>query len=332
MARTTLALNSFVSLGLIVAAPAAAWANSTVCVPFTWTTLGTAGGPVPAPDRAEPSNLLRVGDRYILVDTGDGTVNQLARLGLNLAAVDTVFISHHHLDHTGGLAAVVGLRWMNNIPGQLTVYGPPGTQELVNGLVASMQPQARVGLGVGAATPPPAGSVNVVELTDGERVEQGGLTVTTAANTHFDHEGQQGTSGALSLSYRFELDNRSITYSGDTGPSAAVTKLAGGSDLLVTEIMDFDALLKEIDRQRPDMPPAIRELLRQHLSTHHLTGEQVGQMARSANVKQVLLTHYAIPPTPLSASAEAMIKGIRASYSGAVHFGRDLASIDVGCR
>lgn len=332
MARRALAFGGFASLGLIVAAPAAAQANSKVCVPFIWTTLGTAGGPVPAPDRAEPSNLLRVGNRYILVDTGDGTVNQLARLGLDLGLVDTVFISHHHLDHTGGLAAVVGLHWMNNYPGQLTVYGPPGTQELVNGIVASMQPQARVGIGVGAATSPPAESVKVVELTDGSRVERGGLTVTAVANTHFDHPGQPGTSNTLSLSYRFDLDNRSISYSGDTGPSSALTKLASGSDVLVTEIMDFEALLKEIDRQRPDMPPAIRVLLRQHLATHHLTGEQVGQMARSANVKQVLLTHYSIPLAPLSASAEAMLKGIRTSYSGAVQFGRDLASIDVGCR
>jgi ribonuclease BN (tRNA processing enzyme) len=287
---------------------------------------------MPTLDRGEPANLLRVGDRYILVDTGDGTVNQLARLGLNLGAVDAVFISHHHLDHTGGLAAVVGLRWMNNFPGQLTVYGPPGTRELVDGLIASMQPQARVGFGVGAATPPPAGAVRVVELTDGERVAQGPLTVTAAVNTHFDHEGPQGATEALSLSYRFDLDDRSITYTGDTGPSSALTRLAAGSDLVVSEIMDFQALIDEIARQRPDMPQAVREEMHQHLFTHHLTAEQVGQMASSADVGAVLLTHYAIPPTALSASAGKMLEGIRASYSGAVHFGRDLASVDVGCR
>jgi ribonuclease BN (tRNA processing enzyme) len=332
MVRTTLALNALISLGLIVATPAAAQADSAACLPFTWTTLGTAGGPVPTPDRAEPSNLLRVGDRHILVDAGDGTVNQLARLGSNLGLVEAVFVSHHHLDHTGGLAAVVGLRWMNNFPGQLTVYGPPGTRELVDGLLASMQPQARVGFGLGAAAPPPAESVRVVELTDGGRVELGELRVTAAANTHFDHEGQQSTSGALSLSYRFEVDSRSITYSGDTGPSTALTKLAAESDLLVTEIMDFDALIEELGRQRPDMPATIRAQIEKHLFTHHLTGEQVAQLARSAAVGQVLLTHYAIPPAPLGASAGKLLEEIRTSYSGPVHFGRDLTSIDVGCR
>ena len=99
------------------------------CPAMRWTTLGTAGGPIPTPERAEPSNLLLAGDQQILVDTGDGTVNQLAKAGLNLAQVHTVFISHHHMDHTGGLAAVIGLRWMNNMPGKLTVYGPPGTRD-----------------------------------------------------------------------------------------------------------------------------------------------------------------------------------------------------------
>jgi ribonuclease BN (tRNA processing enzyme) len=325
-------LSALVALTLSAAPPAAAQQADGACVPFTWTTLGTAGGPMPTPDRGEPSNLLRIGDRYILVDTGDGTVNQLGRLGMNLGFVDTVFISHHHLDHTGGLAAVVGLRWMNNFPGPLTIYGPPGTRELVDGLVASMQPQARIGFGVGAAGSPPADSVQVIELTDGQRVAQGPLTVTAAANTHFDHEGEPSAPGALSHSYRFDLGDRSITYSGDTGPSPALTKLAAGSDLLVTEIMDFEALVEEIGRQRPDMPPAIREQMQKHLFTHHLTAEQVGQMAQSANVEQVLLTHYAIPPTPLTASAGRLLGGIRAHYAGAVHFGRDLASVDVGCR
>ena len=320
-------------LALIMSSPIPAQANSrAACLPFTWTTLGTAGGPAPTPDRGEPSNLLRVGDRYILVDSGDGTVNQLGRLGMNVGMVDSVFLSHHHLDHTAGLAAVVGLRWMNDFPGRLTVYGPPGTRELVDGLLTSMQPQARIGFGVGRAPAPPEGSVQVVEMTDGQKLEQGPLKITARANTHFHDERTKGAPKALSLSYRFDFGDRSITYSGDTGPSQALTGLAAGSDLLVTEIMDFAALAEEIDRQRPDSPVTGREQVRQHLLTHHLTGEQVGQMARSANVEQVLLTHFAIPATPLARSAGRLLEGIRANYSGAVHFGRDLGSIDVGCR
>ena len=127
---------------LIVCLAGAAPARAAACSAMRWTTLGTAGGPVPTADRAEPSNLLVAGDQQILVDTGDGTVNQLAGLGMDMRRIRTVFISHLHLDHSGGLAAVIGLRWMNQFPGQLTIYGPPGIREVVDGIIASMAPPA----------------------------------------------------------------------------------------------------------------------------------------------------------------------------------------------
>ena len=327
---TYLQLGMFALLTL-VAHPASANERSTIACPsFGWTTLGTAGGPVPTADRAEPSNLLKVGDRLILVDAGDGTVNQLARLGVSLGVVDSVFISHHHHDHTGGLAAVIGLRWMNSYAGRLTVYGPPGTAEIVRGIIASLQPQARIGFGVGAEIVPPEATVRVVELADGETVTSGNLRVTAAANTHFDHAGQPDAH-ALSFSYRFDYGSRSITYSGDTGPSQALARLAAGSDLLVTEIMELDGLIAAVQRQRPDMPPVLRSQIEQHLREHHLTAEAVGELARDAHVSQILLTHYSISPSPLAASADALMEGIRHNYSGSVQFGIDLGSINVGC-
>ena len=47
-----------------------------------------------------------------------------------------------------GQAAVLGLRNQTNQNAPITVYGPPGTRELVAGMVASMQPAARVGYGI----------------------------------------------------------------------------------------------------------------------------------------------------------------------------------------
>ncbi|MFD1786154.1 MBL fold metallo-hydrolase [Sphingomonas floccifaciens] len=306
--------------------PAIASAQS--CPPLRWTTLGTAGGPVPTIDRAEPSNLLQAGKEAILVDTGDGTVNQLAKQRLTLAAVRTVILSHHHLDHTGGLAAVIGLRWMNGFPGVLTLYGPPGTRALVDGIVASMAPPARIGFGLGKAPPPPAGSVRVVEVGDGARFTIDALEVVAAANSHFDHDG--GGASAVSLSYRFTLGGRVITYTGDTGPSPAVTKLAKGSDMLVSEVIDLDRLLAGIRRQRPDMDAETAAGMTQHLRTHHLLPADIGAIAATAGVKRVVLTHFAIPG-PLSESEATLRSGIATRYAGPVDLARDGAAFDVGC-
>lgn len=319
------------ALGLATTVQAAP-APSQACPALRWTTLGTAGGPVPTAERSEPANLLQAGGQAILVDTGDGTVDQLAKKGLDLSAVSTVFISHHHHDHTGGLAAVIGLRWMNQFPGVLTVYGPPGTKEIVDGIVASLAPQARVGFGLGTRTQPPAESVRVVEVTGGQTVNLGELTVTTVANSHFDHPGPKAANDPQSLSYRFAVGNRAITYTGDTGPSAAVTTLAKGSDLLVSEVIDLDRIVGEIHARRPDMPQDQFDQMQRHLSTHHLPAAAIGEMAASAGVGRVLLTHYAVPPGPIERSEPALRKGIGERWSGPVDLGRDLSSYDVGCR
>jgi ribonuclease BN (tRNA processing enzyme) len=317
--------------GLAVLPTRPAQAGET-CPPLRWTTLGTAGGPVPTPERSEPANLLVAGDQQILVDTGDGTVTQLARAGLELGGIQTVFISHHHMDHTGGLAAVIGLRWMNTFPGVLTVYGPAGTREMVDGIIKTMQPQARIGFGLGTATPDPAASVRVVELDGGAMVRLGDLTVSTAANSHFDHPGKVEAGAPVSLSYRFQLGGRSITYTGDTGPSAAVGNLAAKTDMLVSEVIDLEPIVAAIRTRRPDMPTATFNQMREHLSTHHLTARDLGQMARNAQVGHLVLTHFAIPPWPLRQSEPALRQGIAESYSGPVDLARDLSSFDIGCR
>lgn len=298
------------------------------CTTFRWTTLGTAGGPVPTRDRSEPANLLDAGSQSILVDTGDGTVTQLARIGRDLSNVHAVFLSHLHWDHVGGLSAVIGLRWMNTFPGNLTIYGPPGTQKVVDGIVASLGPPARIGFGTGAKSADPAANLHVVEMKDGDTVSLAdGLVVRSATNTHFDAGLDSGT---LSLSYRFDLGKRSLTYSGDTGPSDKLAVFAKGSDMLVSEVIALAPLFDDIIAHRPDMPPAIRAQMRQHLATHHMDAADVGRTAADANVGRVVLTHFAVPG-PLRSSEPYLRAGVGQHYSGPVDLASDLASFDIPC-
>jgi ribonuclease BN (tRNA processing enzyme) len=154
--------------------------------PDQFITLGTHGGPVSDRNRSQPANALLVGQAVYLVDTGDGAVQQLARAGLSLAAVRGVFISHIHIDHTGGLFAVLGLRHQMGSTGKLTVYGPPGIKAMVEGLLAAIVPEAQSGYGVpGEDYVPPQNTVEVVEVRDGAQIKLQDLSVRVAENSHY---------------------------------------------------------------------------------------------------------------------------------------------------
>lgn len=311
--------------GLLLMAAGAAPARTEQANAPAWITLGTMGGPVPDPARAQPANALVLGRDVYLVDVGDGAVEQLAKAHLQAMQVKAVFLSHLHFDHTGGLAALLGLRYQTNAPGPLAIYGPPGTRALVDGLVASMRPAAAAGYGLpGAPVMDPASTVTVTELVDGGTATLGGFSVRAARNTHYSFApGSAEDSRYQSLSLRFDLPGRSIVYTGDTGPSPAVEKLGRGADLLVSEMIDVPATMARIARLQPDMPAGQRAAMAEHLTRHHLTPLQVGEMAQAMNVKQVVLTHLVVADAD-PAAVDRYLADIHQSFAGPVTPAHDL--------
>src|SRR3546814_19392211 len=84
---------------------------------------------------------------------------------------------------------------------------------------------------------PPAESVRVIELHDGWSGRIGGVVVTAVSNSHYALQPDApGSTKRDTYSFRFDTPDRSLVYTGDTGPSVAVERLAQNADILISEI------------------------------------------------------------------------------------------------
>ena len=171
--------------------------------------LGTGVG-IPQPGRSQAAVLVE-SDQSLLLDCGAGTLLRLDQLGASLEALDTVVLTHLHLDHVSDLLALANARYLSDMPG-LQVFGPEGTDVYFK-IAKSVYPNLD------------NMDVAVRELLPMDSISLKG----------FDIFAEEACHSVTALAYRLEAEEKVVAYSGDTEPCPRVAALAKGADLLVHE-------------------------------------------------------------------------------------------------
>jgi ribonuclease BN (tRNA processing enzyme) len=270
-----------------------------------------SGGPR-AFGRAGSSYLVLVeGTPRILVDAGPGAFLRIGELELDLEKVDTVLLTHLHIDHSADLAAIFNARALTSDgPISYRIFGPDGTRvfpktsrfvDLLVGDGGAFAYQKTFGaqesfavrdLPISLASP----RSTIVD-------EASGLVVEEIATHHDD---------CPSVAYRISYKGATVVFSGDMDASALpnLVQLAKNADLLIFNCAVLDP---------PDSPPQLYDL--------HTPPKKIGEAARSSAVKSLLLSHLA---PDVEGQQPAVRRSIRASYAGPIAFATDKLRVPVG--
>ena len=220
--------------------------------------LGT-GSPIPDPDRAGPSTLVRAGGQTLLVDCGRGVLQRAAAVGVGANALTALLLTHLHSDHVADLGDVLITRWVTTFtpdPPPLPIIGPPGTAEVVDATLRAFGPDIGYRIAHHAdLTAPPA--VDVQEHTEGLVWDRDGVRITVAPTDHRPVE--------PAIGFRITSDHVSVVLAGDTVPCATLDELAAGADALVHTVIRKD-LIEAIPQQR------VRDICDYHSSVEEAAG------------------------------------------------------------
>lgn len=169
------------------------------------TFLGT-GSAMPTGERYQTGIVVSDDDRQILVDCGSGILHRLQQAGVGYEAIDTVLLTHHHLDHVSDLMPLAKARWLAGET-HLEVVGPAGTEELLDGLFGVHEyMQDRLDL-----------TIRTVDADD------------TFSVAGFDIDAFETEHSMTCLAYRF---GDKFTFSGDTEALPALGEFADGCAVL----------------------------------------------------------------------------------------------------
>ncbi len=244
---------------------------------FRVATIGT-GCCIPQPGRNGSCTLVSAAGVKIVIDLGLGSLVGLVEKGVSHRDIDLLLFTHTHVDHTAELASMLfAANYDEEVRTRtLTMVGTAGFNTFFADLAGVY----------GRWGEPQNYRREVVEIIPGALFEAGRVAINTLPVNH----------DPTSVAYRISLGDKSVTITGDTGPTEGLAGFARGCDLLICEASLPDGT--ETD--------------------YHMNARQAGALAREAGVEQLVLTHF----YPSSEEGDPALVA-KEEFSGPVTVARD---------
>ena len=202
------------------------------------TFLGT-GSAMPTGERYQTGLLLEDPDGDadpLMVDCGSGALHGLAETDVGYEGVDTLLLTHHHLDHLSDLMVLLKARWLSGET-EMEIVGPEGTEELVRDLLSVHEYMQ-----------------DRFEFTFRE------VAPREFSVAGYDVEAVETVHSMYCLAYRFETDDAAFTFSGDSEAIDDIADLADGSAILAHDCSFPD----DVDVDNHPTPSQLGETLAGH--------------------------------------------------------------------
>ena len=263
--------------------------------------LGTSAS-APSVRRGMPATMVMYRDRRFLVDAGEGTQRQILKSGLGFRRLDTVLLTHGHLDHILGLGGIASTFSSWESAETMSIHGGRWALERVSDLMDVVLRGENLGL-----------KLELKELEPGTILTVGELEVVAFPVTHrgmgnFGFLFQERARRPFLADRAEELglpqgparrdlvagtavtldDGRVISPDDVLGPEEPGTKLVVLGDVarvddLFEIVKGADALICESTYLWEDRDAAKR--------FGHLTARQAAEFARDAGVGALILNH-----------------------------------------